>query len=71
MNCTRGLERAGFCTLDAAILETALDALEERARAGRLIGVISHVPTDAEPIDAVLEVRHHIDGSTIDLLGRT
>jgi DNA repair protein SbcC/Rad50 len=30
--------------------------------------VISHVPTVAERIDAVLEVRLDVDGSTIDLL---
>jgi len=58
----------GFGTLDPAILETAISALEERAKAGRLIGVISHVPTVAERIDTVLEVRHGVGGSTIDIL---
>ena len=60
----------GFGSLDAAILDTALTALEERAKAGRLIGLISHVPTIAERIETVLEVRNGIDGSTIDLLSQ-
>jgi exonuclease SbcC len=58
----------GFGTLDAAVLETAIDALEQRARAGRLIGVISHVPTVAERIETVLEVRQSVDGSAVELL---
>jgi DNA repair protein SbcC/Rad50 len=58
----------GFGTLDAAILETAISALEERAKSGRLIGVISHVPTVAERIDTVLEIRHGVGGSTVNLL---
>jgi exonuclease SbcC len=58
----------GFGSLDAGILDTALTALEERAKAGRLIGLISHVPTVAERIDTVMEVRHAVDGSTIGVL---
>ncbi|WP_037496258.1 AAA family ATPase [Solirubrobacter soli] len=60
----------GFGTLDAAILDTALNALEQRAKAGRLIGLISHVPTVAERIDTVLEVRSDVGGSSVHVLGR-
>ena len=60
----------GFGTLDATILDTALTALEERAKAGRLIGLISHVPTVAERIDTVLEVRSNLEGSSIHVLDR-
>ncbi|WP_245971746.1 SbcC/MukB-like Walker B domain-containing protein [Solirubrobacter pauli] len=60
----------GFGTLDATILDTALTALEERAKAGRLIGLISHVPTVAERIDTVLEVRSNLEGSSIHILDR-
>jgi exonuclease SbcC len=58
----------GFGTLDAAILETAITALEERAKSGRLIGVISHVPTVAERIETVMEIRHAVEGSTVSIL---
>jgi DNA repair protein SbcC/Rad50 len=58
----------GFGSLDAAILDTALGALEERAKAGRLIGLISHVPTVAERIDTVLEIRSGVEGSSVHLL---
>jgi len=58
----------GFGSLDAAILDTALGALEERAKAGRLIGLISHVPTVAERIDTVLEIRNGVEGSSVHLL---
>jgi exonuclease SbcC len=58
----------GFGSLDAAILDTALGALEERAKAGRLIGLISHVPTVAERIDTVLEIRNGVEGSRVHLL---
>jgi exonuclease SbcC len=58
----------GFGSLDAAILDTALTALEERAKAGRLIGLISHVPTVAERIDTVLEIRNGVEGSSVHLL---
>ena len=60
----------GFGTLDATILDTALNALEERAKAGRLIGVISHVPTVAERIDTVLEVTATLEGSEVRVLNR-
>ncbi len=58
----------GFGTLDAGTLDTALTALEERAKAGRLIGLISHVPTVAERIDTVLEIKHAVDGSDVTVL---
>ena len=59
----------GFGTLDAAVLDMALSTLEERARAGRLIGLISHVPTVAERIETVLEVTSTVEGSTVERLG--
>jgi DNA repair protein SbcC/Rad50 len=58
----------GFGSLDAAILDTALGVLEERAKAGRLIGLISHVPAVAEGIDTVLEIRAGVEGSSVHRL---
>jgi exonuclease SbcC len=58
----------GFGTLDATILDTALTALETRAKAGRLVGLISHVPSVAERIETVLEVRTGLEGSSVHVL---
>jgi exonuclease SbcC len=55
----------GFGALDAAALDAALDALQLRARSGRLISLISHVPTIAERIDTVLQVRGTVEGSEV------
>jgi DNA repair protein SbcC/Rad50 len=46
----------GFGTLDPESLEEALKALLELQSAGRLVGIISHVPELRERIDARLEV---------------
>jgi DNA repair protein SbcC/Rad50 len=46
----------GFGTLDPEALEEALKALLELQGAGRLVGIISHVPELRERIDARLEV---------------
>jgi exonuclease SbcC len=54
----------GFGALDTNNLDTALDALEARARAGRLIVVISHVLAVAERVPDVLAVRPGASGAT-------
>lgn len=58
----------GFGSLDPSTLDDALDALEKRARDGRLIALISHVPTVAERIDHVLQVTRDGTGSQARLL---
>ncbi len=55
----------GFGTLDPEALEEALKALLGLQSAGRLVGIISHVPELRERIDARLEVTPAADrGST-------
>lgn len=46
----------GFGSLDPDALEEALSALLELRNAGRLVGVISHVPELRQRIQARLEV---------------
>ena len=46
----------GFGTLDANALDEALEELERRAAAGRVIGVISHLRSVADRIEHVLRV---------------
>lgn len=46
----------GFGSLDANSLDVAVDTLEARAQAGRLVAVITHVKAVAERIDDVLAV---------------
>ena len=58
----------GFGSLDPDALEQALNELEQRARAGRLIALISHVPAVAERIDQILQVTKTPQGSDIHLL---
>ena len=58
----------GFGALDPNTLDEAIDALEQRASAGQMIMVISHVPAVAERIDRVLEVRPSPTGSTAEWL---
>jgi exonuclease SbcC len=58
----------GFGSLDPDALEQALNELEQRARAGRLIALISHVPAVAERIDQILQVTKTPQGSEIHLL---
>ena len=58
----------GFGSLDPDVLDQALNELEQRARAGRLIALISHVPAVAERIDQILQVTKTPQGSDIHLL---
>lgn len=59
----------GFGSLDARTLDIAIDTLEGRAKAGRLVAVISHVKTVAERIDHVLAVAYNpTDGSSFRML---
>ncbi|MFI4919190.1 MAG: AAA family ATPase [Legionellales bacterium] len=60
----------GFGTLDEEALETALDTLAGLHQDGKLIGVISHVTTLKERINAKIQVTPQIGGkSTISGLG--
>jgi exonuclease SbcC len=61
----------GFGGLDASSLDAAIDALESRAAAGRLVAVISHVRLVAERIPDVLAVRATPAGSQAAWLSRT
>ncbi|HHV64307.1 MAG TPA: AAA family ATPase [Peptococcaceae bacterium] len=54
----------GFGTLDPESLDNAINCLIELQQAGRLVGIISHVPELRACIDARLEVEAHKDGST-------
>lgn len=54
----------GFGTLDPESLEQAIDCLLELQYAGRLVGIISHVPELKASIEARLEVTPGRDGST-------
>jgi exonuclease SbcC len=54
----------GFGSLDADALEEALRALLELRNAGRLVGVISHVPELRQRIPARLEVTADLRGSS-------
>lgn len=58
----------GFGSLDPDALVVALDELEHRAQAGRLIAMISHVPAIAERIDNVMRVEKTPQGSRVSLL---
>lgn len=58
----------GFGSLDPDALDQALNELEQRAQAGRLIALISHVPAIAERIDQILQVTKTPQGSDIHLL---
>ncbi len=56
----------GFGTLDEEALETALDTLSGLQQEGKLIGVISHIPTLKERIPAQIDIRRMSGGrSTI------
>jgi len=54
----------GFGTLDPESLDNAISCLIELQQAGRLVGIISHVPELKSGIDARLEVEANKDGST-------
>ncbi len=53
----------GFGTLDPEALDNAIRCLLELQEAGRLVGIISHVPELKESIDARLEVQNGRQGS--------
>jgi len=56
----------GFGTLSPEALDRALDALEQLASSGRMIGVISHVGLVAERIEKVLHVTRTPEGSRLE-----
>ncbi|MBI3929522.1 MAG: SMC family ATPase [Armatimonadetes bacterium] len=56
----------GFGSLSPESLDRALDALETLAGSGRMIGIISHVPTIAERIEKVWQVVKTPQGSCIE-----
>jgi exonuclease SbcC len=58
----------GFGALDPNALDEAIDALEQRARVGQMILVISHVPAVAQRIERVLAVSPDPAGSTAEWL---
>lgn len=55
----------GFGTLDPDSLDSAVETLIELQNAGRLVGIISHVPELKERISARLEVSVAQTGSTL------
>lgn len=55
----------GFGSLDTASLDAALDALEARAHAGRLVAVITHVSQVKDRIPDVLTVRAAPSGTAV------
>jgi exonuclease SbcC len=58
----------GFGTLDPETLRTVVDAIEQLAGDGRLVGVITHVRELAEQFPR-LEVRKSPRGSTVEFVG--
>ncbi|MDA8227094.1 MAG: SMC family ATPase [Desulfitobacterium hafniense] len=54
----------GFGTLDPETLDFAIRALIDLQKGGRLVGIISHVPELKERIDARLEIRSTLKGSS-------
>lgn len=61
----------GFGSLDADTLELAMAELDRLREGGRLVGVISHVPTLKERIPAGIEVVAGSNGSTIRMRNGT
>jgi exonuclease SbcC len=59
----------GFGSLDPQALDEALSELERQAESGRMIGVITHVPSVVEYIDDVLLVVRTPSGSEVNRLG--
>ncbi|MCE7870686.1 SMC family ATPase [bacterium CPR1] len=56
----------GFGSLSPECLDRALDALENLAGSGRLIGVISHVGAVAERLERILRVSRTPQGSVVE-----
>lgn len=59
----------GFGTLDSETLDHAIETLVLLKTAGRMVGVISHVPELRERIDARLEIKPTQQGSIIRVVG--
>ena len=59
----------GFGTLDANALDEALEELERRAAAGRVIGVISHLRSVADRIEHVLRVDKELGRTQVRWVG--
>ena len=55
----------GFGTLDDEALDTALETLAGLQQDGKLIGVISHVPTLKERISTQIQVNPHAGGRSV------
>ncbi len=55
----------GFGTLDEEALDTALETLAGLQQAGKLIGVISHVPTLKERISTRIQISHQTGGRSL------
>ena len=53
----------GFGTLDSEALDSALLALQDLQKAGRMVGIISHVAELRERVDARLELKAGRSGS--------
>lgn len=54
----------GFGTLDSESLDNAINSLIELQKGGRLVGIISHVPELKERIEAKLEIKATLEGSS-------
>lgn len=54
----------GFGTLDSESLDNAINSLIELQKGGRLVGIISHVPELKERIEAKLEIKSTLEGSS-------
>lgn len=55
----------GFGTLDEEALDTALETLASLQQSGKLIGVISHVPTLKERISTRIQISRHTGGRSL------
>lgn len=56
----------GFGTLDSESLDNAINSLIELQKGGRLVGIISHVPELKERIEAKLEIKSSVEGSSTE-----
>jgi exonuclease SbcC len=59
----------GFGTLDAETLETVAAAIESLPRAGRMVGIITHVAELTERMPARIQVTKGVDGSRVEVMG--
>jgi len=58
----------GFGTLDAETLETVASAIESLQRAGRMVGIITHVAELTERMPARIQVVKGPDGSRVEVV---